>query len=186
MAFCGRIARARLRKLEPDELRRMLDDADTLQSGIDASEAAYDKKAEAAEALSRCREKVDDELARRGGDESEDAARSAFKGMLDDWYAKKWESIYYGYGSGASRDAYTKEAFAEKMDSARLELVCCHDETLVRAARKGASRDTFTVSAKLNFKDRRGPGRAGFKSKTFDVRLEKGQWKVSLSELFAD
>lgn len=114
---------------------------------------------------------VDDEAIRS------DAARG-FEAILDLWRDGRFDELYQRtLISGKD----TKESFQKRMATAPLKPSCCW-EKMQEVSVRVKSPTSVVISARLGLD---GPGALEYKTKSFKLFLEDGQWRIARADILA-
>lgn len=112
-----------------------------------------------------------------------DLVQARFQQILDRWGYQEWWAIWE-QGTGQSRAAISKDAFAQRMDSSQWKLACC-DKRLRGLQITPVSSQHVVVSATLLFETKGSP--RSMQERSYPVNLnfylEEEQWRVDLSGL---
>ena len=101
-----------------------------------------------------------------------------FEGILDLWRAGDFGELY---NRTLINGKDTKESFTRRMESARLKPSCCWEKLQeAKVSVKGPS--SVVIRAKLGFD---APGEAEYKTKSFKLYKEDGQWRIARSEILS-
>jgi hypothetical protein len=101
-----------------------------------------------------------------------------FEGILDLWRAGDFGELY-NRTLISGKD--TKETFSRRMSAARLKPSCCWEKMQeVKVSVKGPS--SVVIRARLGMD---APGEMVYKTKSFKLHKEDGQWRIARSEILA-
>lgn len=106
-----------------------------------------------------------------------DAVR-AFEQILDLWRAGDYGSLY---DKTMVNGKDSKESFSKKMATARLKPSCCW-EKMQDVAVSIKTPTTVIIKAKIGLD---APGETEYKTKSFKLANEFGEWRIARSELLA-
>ena len=113
----------------------------------------------------------------------ESDVREAFERILSLWKDGKYQALYE-YGDRKSRTRIAKEEFERRMKKRRWELASSWERVRdVEVETKGDS--LAYVSAKIGYRPKQG-GETRFQTQTYQMRFEKGGWRIDLTKLLQD
>jgi len=102
----------------------------------------------------------------------------AFEKILDLWHAGDFDHLY-DKTTVAGKD--TRESFRKKMEAAKLKPSCCW-EKMQDVAVSVKSNSSVVIRAKIGLD---APGNMVYKTKSFRMTNEFGEWRIARSELLS-
>ncbi len=112
----------------------------------------------------------------------ESDAAQTFNIIISLWKDEKYDALYQ-HGTLASRASISKEKFVQKMRTNKWGLAPSW-ETVQNVEPEMRTPNLVYVRAKIGHKPKQGRG-VRFETKTFQMRLEKGEWKTDLSKILS-
>jgi len=106
------------------------------------------------------------------------AAIRSFEEILDLWRAGNFGELY-GRTLISGKD--TRESFSSRMAAAQLKPSCCW-EKMQEVSVTVRSPTSVVIKAKLGLD---APGEMAYKTKSFKLNLEDGQWRIARSEILS-
>ena len=106
----------------------------------------------------------------------------SFKNILSLWKDRKYDALY-DCGDRKSRTSVTKEDFGKRMTRKAWELATSWET--VRDIEVDVKHSTLAyATAKIGYKPKNG-GETRVQTKTYEMRLENGAWRVNLTKLLS-
>jgi hypothetical protein len=111
----------------------------------------------------------------------ESGAIDTFEAIISLWKRGRYDEIYE-YGDRISRKMMSKEKFISEMSLTGCVLASSW-ETVRDIEAQVISQKRVYVKAKMGFKGLRGLGETRFFTQTFEMTLDKNEWRIELRKL---